>query len=90
LWGTDAHNKIIERAFPGLNPILINAIEQGSESVDDLSTSPAHAGWQVWDPIGNPAQILDHGNGFGSIEGVNALTPALLQQTVNLIHASMK
>jgi hypothetical protein len=155
LWGTDAHNAIIVAAFPGLNPVLLAAIERGSASVDDPgnqgmgsayehamrapgesiadaqqkmckfvsdnmagynggnqsnirdqilafrdlgralhpimdSTSPAHSGWQVWDPIDHPIDSFnDHGNGLGSIEGVGALTPALLQETLKRMRDTM-
>lgn len=155
LWGTDAHNLIIQAMFPGLNPVLLAAIEQGSASVDDPanqgpsnayqhamrapgqsiadaqgkmcqfvsdnmagynggnqsnirdqilafrdlgralhpimdSTSPAHAGWQIWNnPILHPLETIPHGNAHGSIEGVDALTPALLQETINRMQSAM-
>jgi hypothetical protein len=141
--------------FPGLNPILLAAIEQGSASVDDPanqgpsnaykhamrapgqsiadaqgkmcqfvsdnmagynggnqsnirdqiiafrdlgralhpimdSTSPAHSGWQIWNnPILHPLETIPHGNAHGSIEGVDALTQALLQETLNRMQSAM-
>jgi hypothetical protein len=156
LWGTDAHNVIIQTMFQGLNPLLLQAIEQGSASVDDPanqgpanafehamlapgqsisdaqekmckfvkenlagylanvgrgnihdqilayrdlgealhpimdSTSPAHSGWQTWsNPITHPRETIPHGNAHGSIEGVDALTPALLQETLNRMRDAM-
>ena len=155
LWGTKAHNKIIKEMFPGLNPILLAAIEQGSLSVDSLdnqgpsgayqhamrapgetiadaqekmckfvsdnmagynggnqrnikdpilayralgralhpimdSTSPAHSGWQIWyNPVLHPSETIAHGDAHGSIEGVDALTPALLQETLNRMRSVM-
>jgi hypothetical protein len=141
--------------FPNLNQVLINAIEQGSLSVDDPanqgpsnayqhemtapgqsiadakakmckfiadnmagfnggnqsnirdqiiafrdlgralhpvmdSTSPAHSGWQPWyNPVLHPLETIPHGNAHGSIEGLNALTDGLLQETLNRMRATM-
>jgi len=155
LWGTDAHNLIIRAMFPGLNPILLSAIEQGSASVDDPanqgpsnayehamrapgqsiadaqgkmckfvsdnmagynggnqsnirdqiqafrdlgralhpimdSTSPAHSGWQVWDnPVFDWHEMKAHGNAHGSIEGTDALTKSLRQETLKRMRDAM-
>ena len=35
LWSQEAHNAIIQAAFPGLAPNLIRAVQQGSLAVDD-------------------------------------------------------
>lgn len=156
LWSTDAHNLILEHAFPNLTWGLQEAIETGSaivdwgqgpstayqhettapgESIADArrkmcafisdhlgaynslrqnpspssqyaayfnlgealhpimdSTSPAHAGWQVW---GNPLsprwwfEWLNHGDSADTIEDVAHLSPALLAETVIRIHDAM-
>ena len=160
LWGEEAHNAIIKAMFPGLNPLLLQAIEQGSASVDTLtnqfpgtaykhamrapgqsiadaqskmcafvnsnlagylahvgagnireqimayrdlgqalhpimdSTSPAHAGWQIREnPLFNwnewwPGTTV-HGDRSSSIENIGALTPALLQETLNRMRTAM-
>jgi RHS repeat-associated protein len=156
LWGTEAHNAIIQALFPGLTWGQLLAVERGSAEVDSPtnqgpatayqhamrapnqsaadaqrrmcafvngnlgtyralfdspnvvtqynayvalgralhpimdSTSPAHSGWQVWDePLLHPGEIIPHGNGMGSIEGLNALTPALLQETLRRARDAM-
>lgn len=54
------------------------------------STSPAHNGWQVWyNPALNPGEIIPHGNAMGSIEGLDALTPVLMQETLRRIRDAM-
>jgi RHS repeat-associated protein len=151
LWGTDAHNAILQYAFPNLTWGQLQALENGSVSVDALwnqgpsnayqhamtapgqsvadaqakmcafvashlatyeslqgssspsaqydayyalgqalhpimdSTSPAHAGWQVWyNPAwpGNWGEIPNHGDGSDSLENLAHLTIPLLQETV--------
>jgi hypothetical protein len=52
------------------------------------STSPEHAGWQMWDPLGHPGQIFEHGN--LSSEDVFHLTPVLLQETKRRIEAVLR
>lgn len=54
------------------------------------STSPAHSGFQQWDPVDHPLEsFLDHGDGLGSIEGLSALTPDLLAETISRMQAAM-
>jgi hypothetical protein len=153
LWGQDAHTAIIEAMFPGLPWGMQQAIERGSEDVDDPlnqgpstafqhamrapgqsvadaqrkmcafvnsnlaayqslsnsqdqysafvalgralhpimdSTSPAHSGWQVWDnPLLHPGETIPHGNAHGSIEGVDALTAPLMQETLQRMRDAM-
>ena len=51
------------------------------------STSPAHEGFQVWDPIGNPSQILEHGDQPFSQETLAKLLadPDRLERTISLM-----
>lgn len=52
------------------------------------STSPAHKGWQLWNPV-DVAGISHHGDFSHSEENLAALTPALLAETVQRINAAM-
>jgi len=155
LWSTEAHNWIIQQAFAGLPPDLLQYVEEGSASVDAFSnqfgdssymhamrapgesvadararacrflkdnlsrynlykdapysslqqlayqalgqalhpvmdsTSPSHSGWQVWNPLGNIAQIFEPGDMPGSREMLGDLTDPLLQETLRRIRAAM-
>jgi len=52
------------------------------------STSPSHAGFQVWDPEGDPGgSFRNHGD--NSPEDLAHLTPALLAQTLQLMQNAM-
>lgn len=54
------------------------------------STSPVHSGWQVWDPLHHPYDsFVYHGDAHGSKEGLDSLTKALEQQTINLIRSAL-
>jgi RHS repeat-associated protein len=151
LWGAIAHKAIIDAAFSGSSPTVLEWIKDGSasvdapvnqipgvgnsyehamrdpgQSIDDAkakmcafikknmaeynakingpglielqeayealgramhpimdSTSPVHRGFQAWHPIDHG---MEHGNAHGSLEGIGALTPKLLQETVNLMY----
>jgi RHS repeat-associated protein len=155
LWSTEAHNWILQQAFAGLPPDLLQYLEEGSAGVDAFSnqfgdssymhamrapgesvadarvracrfikdnlarynlykdapysslqqlayqslgqalhpimdsTSPSHSGWQVWNPLGNIAQIFEHGDMPGSREMLGDLTDPLLQETLRRIRAAM-
>jgi RHS repeat-associated protein len=157
LWSEQAHDWILLNAFPGLDPQLLQYIEDGSASVDAIwnqfgdsayqhamrapgqsaadaeskacqfindhlaaynqykydpsprmqqyalqslgealhpimdSTSPAHAGWQVWNPGSNWSQILLHGNMPETLENLTILrmNTDILQETVQRIHAAL-
>lgn len=56
------------------------------------STSPAHAGWQIWyNPAwpGNWGEIPNHGDSSTSLENLAHLTPALLNETVARIQQAL-
>jgi RHS repeat-associated protein len=55
------------------------------------STSPAHAGWQVWQTPWpwNWGELPAHGDGPNSMENMAHLTQALLNQTVSRMQAAM-
>ena len=155
LWSAQAHDWILYNAFPGLDPELLQYIQDGSASVDAIwnqfgdtafehamrapgqsvsdarakachfindhlaaynqykydpsprmqqyalrslgealhpimdSTSPAHAGWQVWD---FPSfQMFLHGNMPETLEDLNILkmNDQLLQETLQRIQAAL-
>jgi len=65
------------------------ALGQALHPVMDY-TSPAHRGWQVWaNPVTHFWEVVPHGDAHGSIEGLDALTPALLHETLNGIRNTM-
>lgn len=53
------------------------------------STSPAHQDFQIW-YLTNPSQIEQHGDLPESIEGLNSLTPGLLDKTKDFINQTMR
>lgn len=66
------------------------ALGQALHPVMD-STSPAHAGWQVWETPWpwNWAELSNHGDGPNSMENMSHLTQALLDETVRRMKAAM-
>jgi hypothetical protein len=55
------------------------------------STSPAHAGFQIWyNPYTHPSELLNHGDFFPtSQENMEHLTPDLLNETIQRIENAM-
>jgi len=67
---------------PKMRARALSALGQALHPVMD-STSPAHRGWRLWNPFDVPG-ILSR-----SIETIDALTPALLAETVRRIRDVM-
>jgi hypothetical protein len=86
-----AYQNLVGNADPTAQYTAYYELGQALHPIMD-STSPAHAGWQVW---GNPwepgwwGEWDTHGDNSGSIEDVAHLTPALLADTLNRINQAM-
>jgi hypothetical protein len=81
----DVYNALKISPNPRVRRIAYQALGEAIHPVMD-STSPAHAGWQVWDPLHHPGQIDEHGDMPGSMETEDALTPAILARNRELIN----
>ena len=81
----DVYNALKISPNPRVRRIAYQALGEAIHPVMD-STSPTHAGWQVWDPLHHPGQIDEHGDMPGSMETEDALTPAILARNRGLIN----
>ena len=81
----DVYNALKISPNPRVRMIAYRALGEAIHPVMD-STSPAHAGWKIWDPLHHPGQIDEHGDMPGSMEKEDALTPEILARNRELIN----